>query len=63
MINIKKYKQQGAEKHFLFISVYWMHIKHVNHIFGGGEWDAVKSSFLGLFYHMIWYLRIYVFYL
>ena len=33
MINIKIYKQQGAEKHFLFISVYWMHIKHVNDIF------------------------------
>ena len=31
--------------------------------FGGGEWDGVKSSFLGLSYHMTWCLRIFVFYL
>ena len=65
MINIKIYKQQGAEKHFfLFISVYWMHIKHVNDIFWRwGVGYGVKSSFLGLSYHMIWcLLRIFVFY-
>ena len=63
MINIKIYKQQGAEKHFyLFQSIGC--ISSMLMIFlGGGEWDAVKSSFLGLSYHMIWCLRIFVFYL